>query len=247
MLKKIARVSFLLGCALQAAYASAVLLSGNSMNLSDATLTANLAQLTGNTYTFVAPSDFATTALAGFDLVWLDGFSQYASLDSLGPYLNAGGYVLVQNPGFGSNPLSDFPDASGFSAVFQFGDTVHILLPGNPLNAGLTDGGLSGWGSSSYGYFSAVPGGYATLSDDGNPADAITVSTQVGSGELIYTEQGLSQYLNSQSFSANSPALTFLENAAAAPEPGSAGLLFFAMTLPAVWIARRCFPRAKSR
>src|SRR5580698_9532526 len=77
-----------------------------------------------------------------------------------GTILLSGGTVLVQNPGFGSQALSEYPDTTGLSILFQTGDTVHILLPGNPLNAGLTDAGLSGWNNSTYGIFTAVPGGY---------------------------------------------------------------------------------------
>jgi hypothetical protein len=228
MSKQLGRVCALLACAMPSAFGGSVLLSGNSFDSSNGTFTGNLAQLAQNAYVFVAPSDFATTAISGFGLVWLDGFSDYASLSSLGPYLAGGGTLLVQNPGFGSNPLSEYPNSAGLLAVFQTSDTVHILAPSDPLNAGLTDGGLSGWGDSAYGYFSPVPGGFTTLSNNGNSGEAITLSARVGAGWLIYTQQGISQYLSSQDFAAISAPLTLIDNVTSVPEP-SFGFVFCAL------------------
>src|SRR5580692_6106659 len=104
MSKTTGRVCLLLVCAMQAAFADSILVSGNSMN-GNSTLTNNLAELTGDTFTVVAPVNFASTDLSGFSAIWLDGFSEFNDLSGLSSFLAAGGTVLVQNPGFGSEPL----------------------------------------------------------------------------------------------------------------------------------------------
>src|SRR4051794_33204572 len=86
-------------CLVSSGFSASVLISGNSMNSSNTTFTDNLAKLTGNTYTFISSQDLPATSLSGYSLVWLDGFSQFPDLSSLATYVNAGGHVLVQNPG----------------------------------------------------------------------------------------------------------------------------------------------------
>jgi len=205
------------------------------MDPSNSTLTGNLSQLSGNTYTFVNPSAFAATNLAGFDLVWLDGFSLFSNLTSLTPYLNSGGRVLVQNPGFGSEPITQYPHGTGFATSFTSENSIRILAPGDFMNGGLTNANLSGWGPSAYGFFSTVPAGFTVLSDDGITGEAVTIRFNTGPGLLVYTEQGISQYLRTQSFTAGAAPLQFVENMLGAPEPGTSALLL----LPFLCLLRR--------
>ena len=63
-------------CIASHTHAANILVSGNSMYQGNTNLTEAIAGL-GHTAVFVAPVNFADTSLAGFDAVWLDGFSQY--------------------------------------------------------------------------------------------------------------------------------------------------------------------------
>src|SRR3954454_21192956 len=104
------------------AQAANILVSGNSMDPSNTNLTTAIAGL-GHQAVFVAPVNFAATSLAGFDAVWLDGFSQYGAGNwpaNLVAFMNAGGNVFVQNPGFGSEPLSTYPLGAQLTAIFTF-------------------------------------------------------------------------------------------------------------------------------
>ena len=221
---RLIRTAALALVAASSGFCSAVLLSGNSMPASS-TLTDNLALLPGNTYTVVSPAAFASTPQAGYDLVWLDGFSLYNDLSSLVPYLNGGGRVLVQNPGFGSEPLSQYPDGAGITATFSTHDTVRLLMPGDLLNLHLTAGALSGWGPSAYGNFVSVTSAFLVLSDDGVDGEAITIRRNGGPGVLVYTQQGISQYLQNHVVTADAAQLQFIDNILAAPEPSTALLL----------------------
>jgi len=214
-----------------AGFSANILLSGNSMSNSP-TMLANLALLSGsNTFTFVAPNSLPSTPLGGYDLVWMDGFSQFLDLSTLTPYLNGGGRVLVQNPGVGSESLSQYPGGSNLGISYDSppgNPNVHILVPGDFVNFGLTDSGLSGWGPSSYGHFTTVSGGFIALTDDGTPGEVVTVRDAGGPGVLVYTQQGISQYLQNNSVTAGAPQLRFVQNLlpdTSAPEPGTLALL----------------------
>ena len=117
-----------------------ILISGNAMNQSDATLTGNLSELTGaNTLTFVSPINFASTALAG-------AMTSSGSTDS----------ASISTSPACSEPLTAYPHAAGLVAAFVFGDTVHITGPSDFMDAGLTDAALSNWNGSYYGYFTTT-------------------------------------------------------------------------------------------
>lgn len=225
------------------AHAGVVLVNGNSMDSSNPIFTTNLAKLSGSTFQFDSPANFASLNLSGFSAVWLDGFSQYISLASLTPYLNAGGTVLVQNPGFGSEPLSAYPMTTGLSATFVSGDAIRVVNPGHPLNAGLTNANLSGWGQSAFGILGGIPPEWTVLSDTGNPSESITIVRSVGAGTLVYTEQGISQSLSASDLAVTSGQLTLLNNiissniSSSAPESSSVAL--FALGLGLAGILRR--------
>ncbi len=206
--------------------AAQVLVSGNSMDSSNSGFTTALNTL-GNTYTFVPPSGFLGTSLGGFTVVWLDGFSLYNSglNTKLTDFLNAGGTVLVQSPGFGSESISEYPLGATLSAVYSYPpgeNLIRLAAPGNPLNAGLTEAGLSNWNPSAGGYFTAA-GDFTVVTDNGAIDQLITLERNVGAGTLVYTQQGISQRLSGVSDPA---ALRLLHNViqTAVPEPGMIGL-----------------------
>lgn len=208
------------------ARADMVLVSGNSMDSSNPTFVNNLNKLS-HTFTFVNPANFASTDLSGFDAIWLDGFSLYtsAALARLTPFLLTGKTVLVQNPGFGSEPISDYPFTAGLTATLDGpGTTVHVVTPGDPINAGLTDANLSNWAPASrFGMFVSVPATYTILTDDGTSNEVVSIVKTTGPGRLVYTEQGISQSLSASDLPLSSGQLTFLNNVltSAVPEPSS--------------------------
>jgi hypothetical protein len=216
--------------------AQAVLVSGNSFGGSNTTFTDALNTL-GFSYTFVSSVDLGTTSLNGFSAVWLDGFSQYSpgtpgnpglSAANLTSFMNSGGVVIVQNPGFGSEALPLYPFGNELTAEFNNSpgfDTIQLTAPLHPVNAGLTSSGLSNWGPSAYGRFTGSVGSFTGISDDGTAGEWITLYRAVGAGALIYTQQGLSQRIAA---TGDAQALQFLDNAVSlstVPEPAVTGLL----------------------
>ncbi|HVY71541.1 MAG TPA: hypothetical protein VHH73_16530, partial [Verrucomicrobiae bacterium] len=128
--------------------AQAVLVSGNSMDGSSPAFTTPLNTL-GFTCTFVGSGDFGTTSLAGYSAVWLDGFSQYSpgtpgnpglSASALTSFMNAGGVVIVQNPGFGSEAISLYPFGNELTWEFTYDsgnpasgeNTIQLTSPAHP-------------------------------------------------------------------------------------------------------------------
>ena len=102
-----------------------VLISGNAMNANSGMTTA-LTSL-GASYTVVSPFDFGTTSFTGYNVIWLDGFSQYSPGTPGNPglvsanlisFMDTGGVVFVQNPGFGSERFAAYPFGSELGASF---------------------------------------------------------------------------------------------------------------------------------
>ena len=210
-------------CLVGYTHAAHILVSGNSMNHSNTNLTGAIAGL-GHTAVFVAPGDFAATSLTGFDAIWLDGFSQYGTgawPQRLLTFMNTGGNVLVQSPGFGSEGLAFYPLGTQLATVFTcplgqdmitIVDALSPLGANHAVNAGLTNAGLSQWGASACGYFSTI-GTFHGLTHTGTVGQWGTIVTAVGAGYLVYTQQVVSQYLSSATNpGATSQAARFLDN-----------------------------------
>ncbi len=210
-------------CLVGYAHAAHILVSGNSMTPSNANLTGAIAGL-GHTAVFVAPTDLAATSFTGFDAIWLDGFSLYGTgpwPENLLTFMNTGGNVFVQSPGFGSEGLAFYPLGTQLATQFTCppgNDTIVIVDALSPLganhavNAGLTGAGLSQWGPSVCGYFSTI-GTFHGLTHTGTVGQWGTLVTAVGAGYLVYTQQGVSQYLSSAANPGfTSVAARFLDN-----------------------------------
>ena len=225
------------------------LLSGNVFGGSDPAFTGALTSL-GLTPTYVSPFNYGNADLSGFSAVWLDGFSQFSpgtpgnpglSAANLVSFMVAGGVVLVQNPGFGSEPLSAYPFGNELSASFTYPpgeNTVRPIASAGPINLHLTSAGLSGWNPSSYGILSTI-GSFTGVSDNGTANNWVTVVRPVGAGMLVYTEQGLAQRLLADP--TDPQALQFVGNVvglAAVPEP-SATALVWSLGLGALLAVRR--------
>lgn len=212
-----------------------VLVSGNTFGAPSPQFNAAIDSL-GYNFTFVSPTVFGQTSLSGFSAVWLDGFSQFSpgtpgnpglSSANLVDFMNAGGVVFVQNPGFGSERLTAYPFGDEFGGVFTYPpgeNTVRLTGSGNPINANLTDAGLSDWNASAYGYFTGN-GSFTGASDNGTTGNWLTLGRQVGAGELVYTQQGVAQRLEANP--SDPQALQLLGNVLnlhQVPEPGTVGL-----------------------
>lgn len=207
----------LLAAAAMPAGAANVLLSGNSFDGSNPFLVANLTILDHN-YENIPPFLFDNADLVGRDAVWLDGFSHYPGLDSaaLTEFVRQGGRLLVQNPGFGSEPLSEYPFGAELQANFVTRNSIRIRQAGHLLNEGLSNIGLSNWEpESAFGYFGSSIGSFTGLTDAGVNGEWITVVRRVGAGLIVYTQQGLSQALSTADFSVVDAELRLLGNALA--------------------------------
>lgn len=205
------------------ASAASILVSGNSMFSGNANLTGAIAGL-GHTATFVAPNEFETTSFAGFDAIWLDGFSFYGTgswSSNLVTFIQSGGNVLIQSPGFGSETLSFYPLANNLASTFTFppgDDSIRVVDTTSPaganhgVNAGVTDAGLSNWNVSAAGIFTSIDD-FTGVTDSGTDGEWITIVKQVGNGFLVYTQLGVSQFLGSDANpGASSEAALFLDN-----------------------------------
>ena len=225
--------------------ATKLLISGNSLGDSNPNLTSTITGL-GLTADYVIPANFATTSLNGYDAIWMDGFSEYGSGSwsaNLITFMNGGGKLLVQNPGFGSEGMSAYPLGAQLSANFTYPpgqntivivDTTSPVGSNHPVNQGLTGTGLSNWNTSAYGIFSNI-GGFTGLTTTGTAGEWITIVSPVGAGYVVYTQQGISQYLGGASNpGAGSEAALFLKNVVTlssnpVPEPPSISLFMLGL------------------
>ncbi len=220
------------------ARAANVLVSGNSMDNSNTDFTSRLSTL-GHVFQFVTTGAFQSTSTAGFDVIWLDGFSNYGNSGGLNlkltSFVTAGGKLLVQNPGFGTENIADYPLGSQLGAIYTIppGENfVRLVNPSHPLNAGLTGTGFNGWNASAAGYFEGSSGPFTVLADNGSASQFITLNTTLGQGSITYTELLIAERLSRVT---DAQALAFLNNVILVPEPGTWVLL----ALGAACLARR--------
>ena len=228
-------------------HATTLLVSGNALGQS--TNLSNAVAGLGLQATYVVPANFETTSLTGFDAVWLDGFSLYGTGNwsaNLMAFMNGGGRVFVQNPGFGSEGFSAYPLGAQLNAVFTYPtggqesivivDTTSPAGANHAVNQGLTNVGLSNWNQSAYGYFDTI-GSFTGLTTTGTAGQWISIVSPVGAGYLVYTQQGVGQYLGSDSNpGSGSQAAHFLDNVVTLqsnqiPEPSSIGLFLLGLGL----------------
>jgi hypothetical protein len=214
------------------AQAGNILISGSEMN---STIQSDLTGL-GDTSTIVDPSNFGTASFSGYSAIWLGWDTTYTGLASrqadLLNFVNAGGNLLVETP---LTNWTDLPFAGMLTDTGSFGDLVHIVDPTNPVNAGLTDAGLSNWVSSFHDSFSSIGSFTGVTVDATSPSDYVTITMPYGAGNITYTTQDISFHIQNGAGAtgATSPKGVFLDNAlnfvspavASAPEPASLTLL----------------------
>jgi methionine-rich copper-binding protein CopC/protocatechuate 3,4-dioxygenase beta subunit len=145
--------------------------------------------------TQISVFQFATQSLAGFNAIVVDA----DALDSGGlnilqgraadiaAFVNAGGGLLTDCGGLFYNPdYSWVPNGSQLTWVDFGDDNVHITPTGaaSPIMAGITNAGLSNWGTSSHQYFSATAG----LSDlaENSINGSVILAGSIGMGHVVY-------------------------------------------------------------
>jgi hypothetical protein len=215
------------------AKAANVLISGTEMN---ATIVSDLAAR-GLTATIVNPANLATTSFAGYSAIWLGWNTTYSfdgtTLGKFQAFINGGGNVFAETPY--TNVLSFLPGVAGVTTTNFDGQNVHITATADPVMAGLTDAGLSGWGNSYHNYYNTLGtfGGLAqSLDVGGNPS--MIIGQREGLGYLTLSGQDASfhaQY-GAGDTSPTSPKMNLvidtlnLPNASSpVPEPASMSLL----------------------
>jgi hypothetical protein len=150
-----------------------VLLVGNGSSFGGTTPA--LLSLAGFTLvTQIAPAALAGTDLSLYDVVYFapttssaDVAAFSADAAAIAAYAAAGGGLVVEPEVFATGSWSWVPFFAGLGssgAANVGGDAIHITAPGDPVMAGLTDAGLSGWGFSIHSTFT-TPGaaGFDTL------------------------------------------------------------------------------------
>jgi hypothetical protein len=210
-----------------------VLASGGDIDSTDASILA----ARGINLTIVSPGALDATiaanpTLAGFQGVWLGWATNFsvsaASATDLRNFVIAGGSFLGETP-FG-NILAFGPDGGSVAQNGSGGNSVHIVAPGDPVMAGLTDAGLSGWDSSYHGSYTAT-GAFTVLAiGNDNGGLPVTITELLGAGRVTFTEQDASFHMQfgSGDTSSNSPKANLVVNALTAtvtPEPSTLILL----------------------
>jgi len=215
-MKFIFRILFCAWFPMQFGFSGDVLVSGNTFGTVHTVQTDNLNQL-GHSFSFFSPSEFSQIALDGFDAIWLDGFSEFNNVRNgdLISFMESGGIVLIQNPGFGSESLDQYPFGNELAATYQSEGIASVSLesPSHLLNRGLSEALLSNWApTSAAGYFHSGIGSFSPLSKYSDEPDLVSIFREVGQGLLVYTQQPIGQVLKEQDLSVNSGPLMLLNN-----------------------------------
>ncbi len=182
--------------------------------------------LSGVAFTEVSTSDFATTDLNLYDVLFIsetfsDAFlitPSQTTLDSLkaresdlASWINAGHGVVALAEPTGSGRFDWLPDAIQPAVGPNINDDrVTIVTSLHPVMSGLTTEGLSGWASSSHGNF-VTSGGLEVLANNG-AARPITLATVFGLGGVVITDQDPDFHLTFNPV-ANKQYAQFVQNA----------------------------------
>ena len=131
--------------------------------------------------TSITPGSLGSINLSAFQVIYFGPTSNQASVDTynadsgqIANFVAGGGGLVVEPEYLVSGAFSFVPNGSLIGSISQFGDSVHITDPSNPVMAGLTDAGLSNWGSSFHMEFlTPAAGGFTTLATAGATAPAV--------------------------------------------------------------------------
>ena len=159
--------------------------------------------LSGVTFTEVTTAGFATVNLNLYDVLLIsETFTNsnvttpsQATLDvlkareaALSSWISSGHGVVALSEPIGTGRFDWLPDAVQPTVGTMISDdTVHIVNSAHPVMAGLTDSGLSGWGTSSHGNFTSN-GVLDVLVNEGGTRP-ITLAGTFGLGKIVITDQ----------------------------------------------------------
>ncbi|HSU54759.1 MAG TPA: LamG-like jellyroll fold domain-containing protein [Candidatus Dormibacteraeota bacterium] len=171
-----------------------IFISGSAMN---SIIQSDLFAL-GHTSTLVSSAGLLSNTFAGFDAIWLGTGANVTAItnrrDELVNFVSAGGVLFIELTT--SNGFGGFPFSTGVTAVAIAGNAVHIANPGHPINANLTDSGLSNWSSSYHTYFPFIDG-FTGVTDRGVSNNWVTIEKPVGKGHIVFSGQDISSHIQS--------------------------------------------------
>ena len=186
----------------------------------------NLTYLTalGHTFTAVPGPTMLTNSFSGYTAIWLGRGALSAILTNryadLVAFVNQGGILLVELTAPAN--IGQYPLGSGLSLGPGNSNTVRIVNSLHPINANLTDAGLSGWTPSCRGVLTAI-GDFNGLTDIGMPGYWVTIEKSAGAGRVVYTVQDISYHIQfgAGTTGATSPKGVFLDNVLRQDPPAS--------------------------
>lgn len=161
-----------------------------------------ISELTNVTFTEVSISDFATTNLDLYDVLFVSEtftnssvtLASQATLDALASresdisswLYNGHGIVALSEP-IGTNPFDWIPNSIEPDVTFSGNNNISIVDPLHPVMQGLTNQDLSGWNTSSHGFLT-VPENMDLLAVD-SLNRPITLAGNYGFGKVVLTQQ----------------------------------------------------------
>ncbi len=160
--------------------------------------------LTGITFTEVSSAAFGSVNLWDYDVLMVsETFTNIHVTISATNTLNAlvsrendianwladGHGVVAWSEPIGINPWEWLPDPiQPTNANTGYDNSVTIVDSNHAVMSGLTDEGLSGWGSSSHNSFGNIASGWDTLVTDSS-GGAVTIAGTYGAGRIVLSSQ----------------------------------------------------------
>jgi hypothetical protein len=219
-------------------HAATIGVAGDSFDMSNP---AYVSKLESSGHSFREISNFNPESLAGLDAVWLDGFSAFffTDLDLSSPnvvnFVDNGGLLLVQSPGFGAESADQYPFGQNLSVALAPSEATIRIRQADPWLKGVTEAQLSGWSQSE------VPGKFVTigdwtgLADNGVEGDWVTIGRHEGAGAAVYTFQDISRMMFDPK---SGDAIALLDSIIPVPEPSTFALLLLGGTVAVPWFRR---------
>jgi hypothetical protein len=208
--------------AVHEARAEPILISGADMN---GKVVGYLTTL-GYTPTVVSPSEFRNVNFSGYKAIWLGSGTTFSGLGSrkqdLMDFVRAGGNLLAEFANNG-NSLSAYPYGKQLRGQQAYQNNVRITDSSSPVNAWLSNSGLSYWNDSANKVFTRI-GSFHGITDTGTPGQWVTMTKDVGMGHITYTGQDIGFHIQYSGWYNNmtgpySPQGNFLNNALRYPSP----------------------------
>ena len=209
----------------QFAHAATIGVAGDSFDMSNP---AYVSKLESSGHQFVEIANFNPETIMNLDAIWLDGFSAFffTDLDLSSPNLTAwvqnGGTLLVQSPGFGAESADQYPFGHDLTVQLAPSENTIRIRQSEPWLKGVTDAQLSNWNQTEApGQFLTI-GDWQGLADNGTDGGWVTIGRVEGSGAAVYTFEDISRMM----FDPRSgDAIALLDSIIPVPEPATTTLL----------------------